>query len=142
MNALRKTERYFTPAGRIIIGAFFVLAGFEKVLNIGGTAGFIESVGLPMGTLLTLIAILIEIGLGGALLIGYKARYAALGLAIFTFVVSFPFHGPGMWADDPVQQIMFMKNIAITGGLLFIAAYIGAPCYNPPGKNETPTPTL
>lgn len=136
MKALEKCERYFTPIGRIIIAAFFVMAGLSKMMDVSGTAAYIESAGLPAGTLLTIVAIIIEVGVGGALLIGYKARYAALILAVFTLIISFPFHGPNMWADAPMQQIMFMKNIAIVGGLLFMAAHIGAPCWSATKKQD------
>lgn len=143
MKAFRTCERYFTPAGRIIIGAFFVLAGVGKVFDIAGTAAYIESVGLPAGTFLAIVAILIEVGFGGMLLIGLKARYAALGLALFTFIASLLFHTEDI-ARDMVQQTMFMKNMAIMGGLLFIAAHIGAPCCTTPAHkhDSNPTPTL
>lgn len=142
MKVLRTCERYFTPAGRIIIGAFFVLAGISKVFDIAGTAAYIESVGLPMSTILALLGIVIEIGFGGMLLVGYKAQYAALCLAIFTLIVSVLFHGPGMWSENPMQQMFFMKNMAIMGGLLFIAAHIGAPCCGVHRSSTEPTPTL
>lgn len=143
MHVLKSCERYFTPIGRIVLGAFFVLAGINKMMDITGTAGYIESVGFPAGTLLAIVAIIIEVGVGGALMVGYKARYAALVLAVFTLVISFPFHGPSMWGDAPMQQIMFMKNMAIVGGLLFMAAHIGAPCCGATKKDAAaPTPAL
>lgn len=143
MKALETCERYFTPIGRIILGAFFVLAGINKMMDVGGTAAYIESVGFPASSFLAIVAIIIEVGVGGALLVGYKARYAALILAVFTLIISVPFHGPNMWAEAPMQQIMFMKNMAIVGGLLFMAAHIGAPCCGSTQRKTTePTPTL
>lgn len=128
LKALETCERYFTPVGRIILGAFFVINGLGKLADVAGTASYIESVGFPAGTILAILAIILEVGVGGALMVGYQARYSALILAAFTLFVSFPFHGPGSWAEMPMQQILFMKNIAIVGGLLFMAAHIGAPC--------------
>ena len=90
MQFLHKCDAWLAPAGRIVMGAFFVLAGFNKVMDFSGTAGYIESVGLPMATVLAFIGIAVELGIGGALLIGYKPRLAALALAGFTFIISFP----------------------------------------------------
>lgn len=148
MEMLQKCERYFTPIGRIIVGAYFLLSGLGKLMDISGTAGYIESVGLPAGMLLAVAAIVIEMGAGGALLVGYKSKYAALVLAGFVFVVSFPFHGPQLWADQPMQQVSFMKNMGLFGALLFMGAHIGSPCCLPnhkhsePEEQQTPTPTL
>ena len=128
MEIIQKCERYFTPIGRIVIGAYFVLSGVDKLMNIPGTAGAIESVGLPAGVLLGVFAAILEVGAGGALVAGYYTKYAALALAAFVLVVSFLFHSPGVWTDNPIQQILFMKNMAIAGGLLFMAAHVGAPC--------------
>lgn len=141
MKSLERCEKYFTPVGRILLGAFFLIAGLGKIADVAGTAAYIESVGFPAGTVLALCAIIFEVGAGGALMIGYKARYAALTLAIFTFVISFPFHGPSMWSEASMQQVLFMKNIAIVGGLLFVAAHINAPCCTTHTAAK-PTPTL
>lgn len=121
---LQKCEVYFAPAGRILVGAFFVLAGISKLMDVAGTAGYIEAMGLPASTLLAVLALIVEIGAGGALIIGYKAKYAAVLLAAFVLIVSFPFHGPKMWADNPMQQILFMKNLAIMGALLFMSVHL------------------
>lgn len=145
MDIIQKCERYFTPLGRIIVGAYFLLSGLQKLMDVSGTAGYIESVGLPAGTLLALAAIVIEVGAGGALIVGFKSKYAALVLAGFIFIVSFPFHGPQLWAEQPMQQISFMKNMGLFGALLFMGAHIGSPCCQPRRKHDEhqePTPTL
>ncbi len=143
MKILDTAAAYMAPAGRIVMGAFFVLAGVGKLMDVAGTAGYIESVGFPAGMLLAVLAIALEIGAGGALLIGFQPKLAALALAAFTLFISFPFHGPGTWAENPMQQIMFMKNIAIVGALLFMAAHAGAFAhYNQKSEPVTPTPTL
>lgn len=128
MKIITTCERYFTPIGRIILGAFFLIAGIEKLFNLSGIVGYIDATGLPAPAILAGIGILIEVGAGGSLLIGYKTKYAALILALFTLVVSLLFHGPSLWSENPTQQMLFMKNIAIAGGLLFMAAHIGSPC--------------
>jgi len=132
MLTLQHCNKYFTPLGRILLGAFFIAAGLSKIADVNGTTAYIESVGLPAGMVLTIAAIIFEIGA------------AALALAVFTFLVSFPFHGPTLWADNPTQQLMFMKNMAIVGGLLFMAAHVGSPCCRPSDSDahSSPRPTL
>ena len=77
-----------------------------------------ESVGVP-GMLLPLVIIL-ELGGAIAIIVGWKTRWAALALAIFCIVSAFIFHFD---FSNQVQSIMFMKNIAIAGGLAVIFAY-------------------
>jgi len=111
--------------GRILLAILFVPAGFSKIGGFAGTAGYIGSVGLPLPEVGAVIAIVVELGLGLALLVGYKARWAALVLALFTIAAAFFFHN--FWAMPAdkamMQQLMFMKNVAITGGLLAFAAF-------------------
>jgi putative oxidoreductase len=111
--------------GRVLIAALFVWSGFGKFAGFAGTAGYIASVGLPMPELLAALAIVVELGLGLALLVGLKARWAALGIAFFLIVITPIFHG--FWAVPPeqvqMQQINFMKNVAILGGLLMVFAF-------------------
>ncbi|MCY1549558.1 Inner membrane protein YqjF [compost metagenome] len=87
--------------------------------------GYATAMGLPLPTVGVAIALVIELFGGLALLIGFRTRYAALALAVFTLVASFFFHA--YWAvpaeQQMVQQLMFFKNIAITGGLLAFAAF-------------------
>lgn len=105
-------------AARLLMAAIFITAGFGKVgAGYAGTAGYMESVGLP-GALLPLV-ILLEIGGGLALVLGFQARLAALALAVFSIVSAVIFHG----GADPMQQIMFMKNLAMAGGLLAFTVF-------------------
>jgi len=117
MNALQNPVALL---GRLLIAALFIPAGIAKIGGFAGTAGYIASKGLPMPELGAVIAILVEVGVAAALLVGFKARWAALVLALFTLVAAAVFHN--FWtlpADQQmVQQLMFTKNIAILGGLL------------------------
>lgn len=142
-HPLTQFERYLAPSGRILIGLFFVFAGIGKIGDVSGTADYIASVGLPMPAILALSALIIEITGGVLLITGFYGRYAALSLALFVLIVTFPFHGPSTWSENPMQQIMFMKNIAIMAALIFMAAHIGKAAV--PLKKEggdTPLPTL
>ncbi len=103
--------------GRILIAVLFLMAGIGKLgAGYAGTQGYMESMGVP-GMLLPLV---IALEIGGAMLIitGLWTRAAALALAAFTILSALLFH-----ADfaDQMQQIMFLKNVAIAGGLLLLA---------------------
>lgn len=118
-------EKFGPLAGRILIALLFIPAGFGKIADFGGTVGYIASVGLPLPQVAASLTIIVEIGVGLALLAGFKARYAALILGLFTLAAAVLFHN--YWASPAemvmVQQINFYKNLAITGGLLFVVAF-------------------
>ena len=110
--------------GRILLAAMFVLAGYSKIGGFDGTVGFIASKGLPLPSVLAVGTIALELVAGIALAVGYKARWAALALAVFTVLASVIFHA--YWSmpveQQRMQQLMFMKNMAVTGGLLMVFA--------------------
>ena len=110
---------------RILLAAMFVIAGFGKIGGFEGTAGYIASKGLPLPQVGAAIAVLVELGGGILLIVGWKARWAALVIAVFTLVASVFFHN--FWAmtgaDAFTNQLMFMKNLSVIGGLLAIWAF-------------------
>ena len=122
MNDSLKT--FATIAGRVLLALIFITSGFSKLTGIEGTAGFIGSAGLPAPALLAGLAGTLELVAGLALVIGFKARWAAFALAAFTLLATLVFHA--YWSvpaeQQYVQQLMFMKNVSILGGLLFLAA--------------------
>lgn len=108
-------------AGRVLLSAIFILGGYNKLMNPAGTAGFMKTalVPIPSPELLVWAVIALELLGGLAILFGVLSRSAAFLLAGFTLVAAVLFHWkPG----DPVQHIMFMKNLAIAGGLLLLTA--------------------
>jgi putative oxidoreductase len=111
--------------GRLLLALLFLPAGISKLTGFAGTVGYIASVGLPLPTLGAIIALVVEIVGGLALIAGLGTRLAALVLAVFTLAASFFFHA--YWAVPAAQQfvtqLLFMKNIAIVGGLLTLAAW-------------------
>jgi putative oxidoreductase len=111
--------------GRILLAALFVWSGIGKIAGFAGTAGYIASKGLPMAEVLAAATIVVEVGGGLAIAAGWRARGAALLVALFTIVASVIFHN--FWAAPPeqamMQQIAFMKNLSIIGGLLLLAAF-------------------
>ena len=110
--------------GRLLLVALFLPAGISKLTGFSGTVGYIASAGLPAPTLGATLALAVEILGSLALLAGFGTRIAALVLALFTLVASFFFHA--YWsvpaAQQFVTQLLFMKNIAVVGGLLVLAA--------------------
>lgn len=103
-------------AGRIMLAIIFVLAGLGKIQDPAGTAGYMQSMGVPGILLWPTIAL--EVLGGIALAIGFHTRLAALALAIFSIVAAVIFHKN---FADQMQMIMFLKDIAIAGGLLLLA---------------------
>lgn len=113
--------------GRVLLALMFILSGLQKLMNLEGTAGFVASGGLPFPMLLAVLVGLLEFVGGLAIAIGLQARIAALALGLFTIAATLVFHR--FWAvpaeQAMVQQLMFMKNLSVAGGM-FIVAALGA----------------
>lgn len=110
---------------RVLLALMFLLAGLSKFAGLDGTAGYIASKGLPMAQLLAFGTAALEVGGALLLIVGWKARWAALALAAFTLLASVLFHNYWTLPADKqmVDQLMFMKNLAIVGGLLAVFAF-------------------
>lgn len=125
----------FALVGRVLLALLFVPAGWSKIAGFAGTAGYIASKGIPFPEVCAALAIVAELGLGLLLLVGWQARWAALGLAIFVAVITPIFHN--YWAmpeaEVMMQQQAFFKNLAVVGGLLVVAAF-GAGRFSLDGK--------
>lgn len=125
MNDSLKTP--LVVIGRVLLALMFIMAGYGKLSNISGTAGYIASGGLPMASVLAVVVGLLELLGGIAIAIGWQTRWAALALGLFTLVASLLFHK--FWAVAPdqayMQQLLFLKNLSVAGGL-FIVAALGA----------------
>ena len=122
---LNNLQNPLALVGRILLALMFVLAGFSKIAGFDGTVGYIASKGLPAASLLAVLTIIAEVGGGLAIVFGYYTRWAALALAGFTLLASFIFHA--FWSlpadQQMVQQLLFMKNISVAGGMLVLAAF-------------------
>ncbi len=104
-------------AARIFLAALFIIAGLGKIPGYEGTAGYMQSMGVP-GMLLPLV-IALEIVGGLAIAVGYRTRLAAFLLAGFTVLSGLIFHSP----LDPSEQTQFLKNLAIAGGFLLLVVH-------------------
>ncbi|MDH5184824.1 MAG: DoxX family protein [Gammaproteobacteria bacterium] len=124
-------DKYLPVTGRVLLALIFVMGGLGKLgAGYAATQGYMDAMGVP-GMLLPLV-ILLEIGGGIALIVGWKTRYASILLAGFTVVAALIFHND---FANQMQMIMFMKNLAISGGLLLLAAN-GSGAYSLDERNK------
>jgi putative oxidoreductase len=112
--------------GRLLLASLFIPSGFSKLTGFSGTVGYIASKGLPLPEVGAAIAVAVELGVGILFAIGFKARWMALILAVFTLAAGILFHN--YWALSDVAQIAsnkinFWKNVAISGGFLMAFAF-------------------
>ena len=112
--------RYLPFAGRLMIGLPFAMSGLSKLGAYSATIGMISAVGLPVPPLAFAVSVAIELGGGLLLIVGYRARYVAAALALFSLATALSFHSN--FADQN-QMIHFLKNVMMAGGLLQIAAF-------------------
>lgn len=110
---------------RVLLALMFILAGIGKFTGLAGTAGYIASKGLPMPMVLAFLTGVLELVAGLAIVLGWYARIAGLALALFTLAAALFFHA--FWAlpadQQMIQQLMFMKNLSVAGGLLLVFVF-------------------
>ena len=132
-----KLQNPLALAGRLLLAVLFLRAGIGKLTGFAETVGYISSMGLPLPKAAAALALLVELVGGVALIIGYGTRVVAIVLALFTLVASFFFHN--YWAlpadQQMIQQLLFMKNVAVVGGLLTLAAW-GAGAWSMDGRGQ------
>ncbi len=124
--------------GRLLIATIFLVSAFGKLAAPTGTIGYIASVGLPAPTLAYAAALATELGGGLLLVLGYRTRLVALGLAIFSVVSALFFHSA---LGDQNQMFHFLKNLAMAGGLLQFVAY-GAGAFSLDQRRSTASGAL
>ncbi|MER3417266.1 MAG: DoxX family protein [Chloroflexota bacterium] len=126
---MNRSTRYAIPVGRALLTLIFVFSGIGKIFSWEQTAHFMASKGMPWVPFFLLGAIALETIGGLCILVGYKARFGALTLIVFIIPATIIFHDfwnvEGM--ERQTQMIMFMKNLAILGGLLLILGYGAGP---------------
>ena len=120
-------------AGRFLLALIFVLSGFSKVTNMAGTAGYMQHSGMPQALVYPglLASIAVELGFGLLLMIGFRARMVAFVMFLWFIPVTIMFHfipwreavAAGDKMGAMMQQLNYMKNISIMGGLLMVCAF-------------------
>jgi len=116
--------------GRLLISVIFIMSGLGKIADPTGTQVYIAAAGLPVPLIAYLTAIVVELGGGVLLVIGYQTRIVALVMAAFTLAAALGFHNN--FADQN-QMIHFLKNISMMGGLLQVVAF-GAGAFSLDGR--------
>jgi putative oxidoreductase len=119
-------------AGRILLAFIFVLSGFKKITGFEGTLGYMTSAGLPMANVLLVLTILVELGGGLLIMLGWQTRRVALAVFLFVLLASIVFHNPSV---DPSQMTQLLKNLSIMGGMLYLFAF-GAGAWSVDGRGK------
>jgi putative oxidoreductase len=110
-------QNYILLVSRGLLSALFIWSGINKILDPVSTQQYMTAHGMPWTEVFLIAAIITELGGGLSVLLGYRSRLGAAALALFLIPATLIFHTN---FADPIQQIMFMKNLAISGGLLMI----------------------
>ena len=126
--------RYIPFAGRLLIGLPFAMSGLGKLAAVGPTTNMIRAAGLPLPSFALVLAIVVELGGGLLLVAGFRARFVAGALALFSLATAVSVHSN--FADQN-QMIHFLKNVMMAGGLLQIVAFgAGALSIDNRGAND------
>lgn len=112
-----RREDVLALLGRLLLALIFLAAAFGKITNFDATCRYMETHGLPMPVFLCAAAAAIEVLGSISLLLGYRTRWGAALLAVFLLATTAVFY------SAPDQRIQLLKNLAIMGGLLQIAAF-------------------
>ena len=118
-------EKTFITVGRILLGLYFLLPGISKIPTYAGTTEYMLLHNIPLASILLPITIVLQIGLGVMLIIGYRIKESALILAALTIFINIGMHD--FWNDYPNTDAghetqNFVKNLAIFAGLLVLSA--------------------
>ena len=104
--------------GRLLLSALFLIEGFGKISNQENVIMYMEDYGVP--EILFVPATVLEILFPLLLITGYKTKWAASVMALFTFTVAIIFHTD---FSEGMQMIFFLKDLAIAGGFMIILVY-------------------
>lgn len=113
-------QKFIPTLGRIFLSVIFLMAGLNKITNFAGTQKYMAAYGIPLTAFFAVCAIILEIAGGLSVLLGYKTRWGAFALVIFLIPTTLIFHTK---FSEQIQVVMFMKNMAILGGLLLLASF-------------------
>lgn len=120
---MASSSKGVTLIGRILMSALFLISGSLKVMGFHASVGMVIAKGMPLPTLAILGAIVFEILGGLAILVGYQTRIVCWVLFLYLIPTTLIFHN--FWADQgalrAAMMTHFLKNLAIMGGLLFLA---------------------
>ena len=118
-------DKFSITLGRILLGLYFLLPGISKIPTYAGTTEYMLLHNIPLASILLPITIVLQVGLGVMLIIGYRIKESALILAALTILINIGMHDfwneyPNTDAGHETQN--FVKNLAIFAGLLVLSA--------------------
>ena len=118
-------EKTFITVGRVLLGLYFLLPGISKIPTYDDTIEYMLLHNIPLASILLPITIVLQVGLGVMLIIGYRIKESALILAALTIFINIGMHDfwneyPNTDAGHETQN--FVKNLAIFAGLLVLSA--------------------
>jgi putative oxidoreductase len=109
--------------GRVLLGGLFLVAGIRKIMLYSGSVAYFTKLGFPAPEVMAVLAILIEVGGGALLILGWQTRRVSWLLVLFVVIATAMAHR--FWEFDAPQYANqmnhFLKNAAIVGGLLYVA---------------------
>ena len=117
---MQKAENATVLVGRILICLLFVLGGWGKLMGPAAAQASFAKQGLPLVEAAWVLAVVVELGGGLLILLGLFTQPVALVLAIWCVVTALIAH---THLADRAQEIQFFKNMGLTGGFLYIAAF-------------------
>lgn len=104
--------------GRVTLAMIFVIMGYMKLMGFAGTVAYAAAAGVPLPEIAIVVAVLVELVGGLMILVGYKAKWAALATAVFLIPVTYYFHSD---FSQQLNVVMFLKNLSIFGGMILLA---------------------
>ena len=118
-------EKTFITVGRVLLGLYFLLPGISKIPTYGDTIEYMLLHYIPLASILLPITIVLQVGLGAILIIGYRIKESAIVLAALTIFINIGMHD--FWNEYPNtdsghETQNFVKNLAIFAGLLVLSA--------------------
>ena len=118
-------EKIFITVGRVLLGLYFLLPGISKIPTYAGTTEYMLLHNIPLASFLLPVTIVLQVGLGAILIIGYRIKESAIILAALTIFINIGMHD--FWNEYPNtdsghETQNFVKNLAIFAGLLVLSA--------------------
>ncbi|MFT4343122.1 MAG: DoxX family protein [Candidatus Woesearchaeota archaeon] len=110
---------------RIAVGLIFLVAGFGKLMNPAMPTGMLEGLGFPMAAMFAWVLIIVEIGGGAMLLLGWNVQYASIPLAIILVVATITVFIPQLGGDNPMAMMDVLWHVIGIGAL--ISLYLTGP---------------
>lgn len=125
----RQFKKVCPALGRVLLSAIFIMSGIHKIFSWNETSEQMTNEGMFLVPLLLLGAIVLEVGGGLSILVGYWARVGAAALVVFLIPTTLIFHD--FWTyegqEQQAQMMHFVKNLAIMGGLLLVLGFGAGP---------------